>query len=407
MHAFPRKITAFVILFAAMGILLACQSNGWQGITTPPTGETPAPLAGLNQPVPLSPGVSPTPMPTLGSEVRWSESEAAQGIVVEVPNEVAGGQDLYLIRPDGSPPSLLVNLQGVDALSASSAPNGKWLAIETEPLEPVHELLNQSLSILSLDTFELKPLLERVSVVTYAWSSNGESLAYSVQAEPGAVRTGIYDAGTNDQLELFKSSPPGSWRISGWTLENQFLLIVHFLGGGRIIDQAALLDASTGALDVIYTDPAGSTQVVLPSPDGQTAIVVKRNPQNFDQGSLSLLTLSTGVLTPLAASPDYIASLPVWSPDANRVALTLSDQPQKGLASPLSIVLVDTSGRRSTALYVENPPMLIRPLGWASNEVLIVNNLGREALDQVVYSVQANGSNAQKISWGRFLTTVP
>ncbi len=103
----------------------------------------------------------------------------------------------------------------------------------------------------------------------------------------------------------------------------------------------------------------------------------------------------------------FIASSPVWSSDGRRVALTVSDQPQRGIPIPLRIIVVDIAGQRSEALRVETPPMSIRPLGWASDDVLIVNNLGGEALDQVVYSVHDDGSQAQKVSWGRFLTTVP
>ena len=407
------EMKTLVALLVMVGTLFACgvPPRPEEVPATSGNGEVSGPSTKPTQPAPPPPGTAPTLVPTLAPGMHWIEPGATKGIVLEVPNEISGGQDIYLISPDGDPPMLLTNLKGIALLSAAGAPNGKWLAIESESIGPNHEFFSENLSLLSLDTLELKPIIEKTSVINYAWSPTGDMLAYTeLMPEGSGKKIGIYDMGTGGHRVLFQSTPPGGWDVQGWALEGKSLLIAHFLGGGLLFDEAALLDVSTGSVTTIYSDPDKLTQTVIPAPDGRVAIVFKRSSSNLDTSGIFLLELASGALTPWIEPgvPDlFIASLPVWSSDGRRVALTVSGQPQKGISIPLRIIVIDITGRRSEVIRVETPPMLIRPLEWASDDVLIVNNLGGEALDEVVYSVHADGSQAQKVSWGRFLTTIP
>ncbi len=76
------------------------------------------------------------------------------------------------------------------------------------------------------------------------------------------------------------------------------MLVAHFLGGGLLYDEAALLDVSTGSITTIYSDADRLTQAVIPSPDGRVAIVYKRSPSNLDASGMFLLELTSGTLTP-------------------------------------------------------------------------------------------------------------
>jgi len=407
-----------VVIISMLGCLLACGVPSSPELT--PAASSTAEAAGTltmpTQPVPSLTEYNPTPVPTLSTSMQWIEPQATNGIVLEVPNEAIGGKDIYLISPDGSSPMLLANLQGMDPLSVKGAPNGKWLAIENESISSKHEFFSENLLLLYLSTLELKPIVENTSIISYAWSPIGDVLAYTELLPEGAgERISVFDTNTGDHRVLFQSPPPGGWQVKGWVLEGKSLLVGHFLGNGLLFDEAALLDVSTGSLKKIYSDPDKLTQEIIPAPDGQVAVVYKRSPSNFDASNVFLLELASGTFTPLIA-PDnpefFIVSVPLWSPDGQRMALTVSDQPQsqkqeEGISIPLSIIVLDITGQMSEIIRIEDPPMLIRPLGWASDSVLIVNNLGGEVLDQIVYSMRDDGSHVQKVSWGRFLTTIP
>ncbi len=141
--------------------------------------------------------------------------------------------------------------------------------------------------------------MEKTSVINYAWSPAGDMLAYTELLPDGAgKRTGIYDTVTGGQRVLFQSTPPGGWEVQGWALEGKSLLVAHFLGGGLLYDEAALLDVSTGSITTIYSDADRLTQAVIPSPDGRVAIVYKRSPSNLDASGMFLLELTSGTLTP-------------------------------------------------------------------------------------------------------------
>lgn len=407
-----------LVLLVVGGFLSACgiPSSPERTPAASSTGGATGPLAGPTQSLPPPSRPSPTAVPTLSVDMQWIEPEATKGVVLEVPNEVSGGQDVYLISPDGSPPMLLTNLRGTELASAAGAPDGKWLAIETADLARNHEFFREKLSLLSLTTLDEKPIVEETSIISYAWSPTGDMLAYTELLPEGAGgRIVVFDPGTGGHRVLFESVPPGGWQVLGWALEGKSLLIGHFLGNGLLHDKVALVDVFTGSLTRVYSDPDKTTSTAIPAPNGQAAIVLKQSPSNFIESAMFVLDLASGGLTPWIERDTpglFIVSLPLWSPDGQRVALTVSDQSQsqkqgEATSTPLRIIVIDLTGLKSEVVRIETPPMLVRPLAWASDNVLVVNNLGGETLDQVVYSVRVDGSQAQKVAWGRFLTTIP
>ncbi len=192
------------------------------------------------------------------------------------------------------------------------------------------------------------------------------------------------------------------------------LLLSHLVGGGMLNDRVALLDTQTGEMQTVYTDPNKLTSIVSAAPGGETAIVARKESTTNPRVKLQRLDLMNGSLTPLIEQEDantLIASVLVWSPARNKVAFTVVNSFEKGSQGVNKIVVLNIdTGRVSTVVEVANPALLARPLAWLSGNVLLVNNLGGEALDQVLYSIHIDGTGIQRIlslSGGRFLTVLP
>ncbi len=367
---------------------------------------TPVPTLGATQPAPPPSVPTPTPVPTLGAETRWKEPEAARAVVVEVPAP-SSGQDLYLVKPDGSPPILLAHFQeNVDAAQAS--PDGKYLALKTSPHYGVG---NEDLLLLSMEDRRVTPIDRDTNIYSFAWAPTGDAIAYSAIPEARRLQIMLYTLGETAPRVLFEWKGIGGWRVVGWDSAGKKVFLAHHIGGGLLGDEVVLLDVATGEMERIYEDPEKRTAWVLPAPDGKVVFITRIADIHSPEQELLLLDVTSGALTSLAkpgdpASP--LASMPLWSPDSRRLAYTVTERAPKGTATPWRVVILDVfSNRLSVVTEVAAPGILVRPLGWASHHVLVVNNLGGEALEQVVYSIRDDGTNALRITWGRFLATVP
>lgn len=366
---------------------------------------TPVPTLGGTQLAPPPSLPIPTPVPTLGAE-RWNEPKADRAIVVEVPAP-SRGQDLYLVKPDGSPPIPLAHFrENVDAAQAS--PDGKYLALKTSPHYGVG---NEDLLLLSMKDRRVTPIDRDTNIYSFAWAPTGDAIVYSAIPEARRLQIMLYTLGETAPRVLFEWKGIGGWRVVGWDSAGEKVFLAHHIGGGLLGDEVGLLDVGTGEMERIYEDPKKRTAWVLPAPDGKGVLITRIADIHSPEQELLLLDVTSGALTSLAKPGDpasLLASMPLWSPDSRRLAYTVTERAPKGTATPWQVVILDVfSNRLRVVTEVTAPGILVRPLGWASDHVLVVNNLGGETLEQVVYSIRDDGTNALRITWGRFLATVP
>lgn len=398
----PKLISGLFVTAAVVGCSIVPGTNGevtetaegWR--TQPPSMQSPTQIA------PPVAGQSPSAIPTLGPETRWSESAAEYSVLIELPSPEQG-HDLYLVSPRGESPKLVIGLERTIVQPVSS-PDGNWLA-----LVAVEEgvLYGENLELLSVEGGLLTDVVRDAAILSLAWSPTGRSLGYTEILQSGVQQTSIYDLVTGETRAIFSGGPPGGWGLSGWVGEDR-LLLTHFLGGGLFYDQAALLDVDTGMLDSVYEDESGQTGWIGVSPNGRLAIVVKWTSAGALYADLLLLDLSTRDLTPLAefavGGPTF-GTIPVWSPGSEQVAFTVSDRAPDGTLSASRVLSLNVTNRvLSVIVEVAYPPMLIRSLAWVSDTVLVVNNYGA---DQVLYSIHSDGSAQKRMVSGRFLTTIP
>ncbi|PIW20296.1 MAG: hypothetical protein COW33_02775 [Anaerolineae bacterium CG17_big_fil_post_rev_8_21_14_2_50_57_27] len=383
--------------FLVVSILIACAPVASPAPASPST-LTPLPVIEIG---------TPTLIPTLGSESAWLEPAVHKSIVFERPS-LSGGQDIYRLSPDGSPPTKLTNIYNLFQVLAS--PNGKYLAIQTRLPEGVeHDVL----VLLSLSDLSLNPVAENTWITTLAWAPSGDALAYTQWANNG-VQVILYDLTSQKLQTLLEWGGSGPWEITAWVLGGEKLLLQHLAGGGLLSDQVALLSIQPSEMQIIYTDSTKLTGIVSAATGGQVALVTQAVSTTNPRVKLQRLDLISGSFTPLIERGDanaLVASVLDWSPDGKRVAFTVSDRIEKGTSGVDKIVVLDVgSGEVSIVTEVAGTGILARPLAWLSDEILLARNLGGEALDEVLYTIRVDGSGMQRIlnlSGGRFLTTLP
>ena len=403
-----KDILTILILFLAALIIPGCTSSSIP--TSTPTLFQPTqeqiPSSELPQPEVPPIGATLTPVPTLANTVNWREPEASRSIVFGLPAST-GGQDIYLLSPQAEPPLRLANITD-DILHIAASPDGKYLAIHTSPSTGVY---NQSLTLLSLSDYKLKPVVQETWITSLSWSTDGKRIAFSESREAGTLNISILDIETGSMDLVFDGAGGGMWHVEGWVMNDQMLLVSHLAGGGLLTDQAILIDVSPKQTEIIYSDPNKLTGRIVPVAGGQIALVIQLEKIGDPKAKLLLLDLNTGQSTVLVdpESPySLIINGPIFSPDNRYAAFMSVSSAEKGVDALVSIMLLDiTTGETSVVLQGNHATSQL--LAWASDKVLIVSNLGEE-MDQTLYSIHTDGSHLQKIltiSGGRFLTTIP
>ncbi len=403
-----KDILTILILILAALIIPGCTSSSIP--TSIPTLFQPTqeqiPSSELPQPEVPPIGATLTPVPTLGNTTNWREPEASRSIVFGLPAST-GGQDIYLLSPQAEPPLRLANITD-EVLLVAASPDGKYLAIHTSPHTGVY---NQSLTLLSLSDYKLKPVVQEPWITSLSWSTDGKRIAFSESREAGTLNISIFDVETGSMDLVFEGAGGGMWNVEGWVMSDQMLLVSHLAGGGLLIDQALLIDVSSKQTEIIYSDSNKLTGRIIPVAGGQVALVNQLEKMGDPKAKLRLLDLSTGQSTVLVdpESPySLIINGPILSPDNRYAAFMSVSSAEKGVDAIVSIMLLDiTTGETSVVLQGNYASSQL--LAWASDKVLIVSNLGEE-MDQTLYSIHTDGSHPQKIltiSGGRFLTTIP
>lgn len=402
-----KDILTILILILAALIIPGCTSSSIPtSIPTPfqPTQEQ-IPSSELPQPEVPPIGATLTPVPTLGNTVNWREPEASRSIVFALPAST-GGQDIYLLSPQAEPPLRLANITD-ELLRVAASPDGKYLAIHTSPHMGVY---NDSLTLLSLSDYKLKPVVQESRITSWSWSTDGKRIAFSESREAGRpVNIYILDVETGS-MDLVYDGGGGWWDVQGWVMSDQMLLVSHLAGGGLLIDQALLIDVSSKEREIIYSDSNKLTGKFIPVAGGQV-LVSQLEKMGDPKAKLLFLDLNTGESTVLIdpESPySLIINGPILSPDGRYAAFMSESSAEKGADTIVSIMLLDITTGETSVVFQGNYAVS-RVLAWASDKVLIVSNLGEE-MDQTLYSIHTDGSHSQKIltiSGGWFLTTIP
>ncbi len=404
-----KDILTILILILAALIIPGCTSSSIPtSIPTPfqPTQEQ-IPSSELPQPEVPPIGATLTPFPTLGNTTNWREPEASRSIVFALPAST-GGQDIYLLSPQAEPPLRLANITDELLLRVAASPDGKYLAIHTSPRTTGY---NQSLTLLSLSDYKLKPVVQESWIISWSWSTDGKRIAFSESREAGMLNIYILDVETGSMDLVFDGAGGGKWDVKGWVMSDQMLLVSHLAGGGLMIDQALLIDVSSKQTEIIYSDSNKLTGNIIPVAGGQVALVSQREKMGDLKAKLLVLDLNTGQSTVLVDPESPYSSIingPILSPDNRYAAFMSVSSAEKGVDAIVNIMLLDvTTGE--TSVVFQGSYASSRVLAWASDTVLIVSNLGEE-MDQTLYSIHTDGSHPQKIltiSGGQFLTTIP
>ncbi|MEJ5241613.1 MAG: hypothetical protein WHS87_10490 [Anaerolineales bacterium] len=397
------------LVFLSFALLIACVPGSYKipGANSVPSPELSLATSAPTPTLELSPDDSvPTPVPTLGSETRWLESESQSSILFELPSPVIG-QDIYWIKPNGEPPAKLINVS--DAIDhAVASPDGKVLAIHTS--KPVG-IYNESLMLLFIQEGNVLTLEQNTHISSIVWSPDGKTLVYARWPRDGYMQIVGYDVYNSMSRVIADFTSLGIWYVEGWGQSDK-LLLFHLAGGGKLFDEIALLDTVGRGMEITYNDPDKMLGHGILAPDGRKVVFSRLLQFGKVDSELYLLDLASRevkLLLPAVTAHGTSVSVPVWSPDSAYLAVTMGEPDGvKGRQSPLRLVIIKVdTGEISVVTEVKSPPMLVYPLAWLSDRVLLVNNLGGEKLDMVLYSIHVDGSGMQKISPGRFLTTLP
>lgn len=348
----------------------------------------------------------PTPIPTPDPETQWLEPDSRNSVLFELPSPVKG-QDVYWIRPNGEPPQKLINVpDSVDGVVAS--PGGTVLAIHTS--KPVG-INNESLVLLFMRERNGFTIEKNTHITSVVWSPDGKTLIYARWPKDGYMQIVGYDIHASTGKVIADFTSPGIWYVDGWG-ESDRLLLSHLAGGGKLFDEIALLSVAGGGVELVYSDLDKMLGRVALAPDGRKIVFSRLLEMGSNRSELYLLDLASRdvkLLLPAVTSHGTPISLPVWSPDSAYLAVTMAEpEVVKGKTSSLRLATIKVeNGEISVITEVKSPSMLVYPLAWLSDRVLLANNLGGEALDMVLYSLHVDGSGMQKIAPGRFLTTLP
>jgi len=386
----PRLIPLSLVL-----ILVACAPRG-RGAP----GANPTPAFGLTPEEDSVPSAVPTP----GLETQWIEPDARNSVIFELPSPVRG-QDVYWIQPNGEPPQKLINVSdGIEQIVAS--PDGEILAIRTSKLRGIHD---ETLMLLFLRRGIKTTIEENARITSVIWSTDSKTLIYTLWPRDGYMQVVGYNIDASEGRMIADFTDTGMWYVDGM-VEPNTLLLSHLAGGGKLFDTIALLDMAGKEPAVIYRDPAKMLGGIALAPDRRKlafyhAIEMGKPAELY---ILDLTSKEVELLLPAVTSYGAPLSMPVWSPDSAYLAVTMQDPTiAKGTNSPLRLATIKVDTKEiSLITEVTSPSMLVSPFAWLSDRVLLVNNLGSEPLDTVLYSLHVDGTGAQKISTGRFLTTL-
>jgi dipeptidyl aminopeptidase/acylaminoacyl peptidase len=245
---------------------------------------------------------------------------------------------IYAANADGSSP---VQLTFGDKSSTNPqwSPDGSALAFTSTRKDN-----KSNLYVLRMAGGEAEPLTDVKSGVTnFDWSPDGKWIAFTMP-----------DAKSEDEEKLTKGKDDWRWVDENLKMARLYVVAVQKdASGKREPRKLTAGDYHVGGFDW--------------SPDGSRIVFTHtRTPKvnDWPSADVSVLEVSGGQLTPLAATPAAELS-PVYSPDGKHIALVVSDNPPRWAQSgTINVVPAGGGAPRALAASHDGQPTIA---GWSAD----------------------------------------
>jgi Tol biopolymer transport system component len=175
-----------------------------------------------------------------------------------------------------------------------------------------------------------------VEVNSFAWSPDGQSIAYAEVVAPAATFRSplkilaVNGSGAGAATSIYRATPGDGIVVAGWFPDGTGLLFWVEPQYSKSIEADGLPLMSIGRAGTPVATLT-TTLVALPylawAPDGQRILVVSgagRLPST--NKTLSLCAPATGTCSPVPTPAAAVAFEPAWSPDGQQIAFVVADQ---------------------------------------------------------------------------------
>lgn len=341
----------------------ACQGSGAvQPMPSPSRVASPAPTATS------SPSASAAPTMRVGEP--WIAYQWIQ----------AGGDGIYLVRPDGTDSHALLPAAKFSAYHPDWSPDGAQIAFDAETDE------GNEIWVVNADGTNAAAIVRRTTdcaiscgeVASPAWSPDGSKIAF-VRFQLGAsgleeAVIEVQDVASGDRWVLFRAPSKTALDDPRWSSDGQSIVFAMT----QYPDTQINLGTATGsAIAVISVTEKGAKPVVLTDwsmfanyPDwrpGSNEIVFSTYGlgefQATDEPS-NLYTIKADgsgqtALTTFGRA-EQRATQPTWTPDGSRIIFTLVGQ-QAGMDNPRHAAFIESNGSDTVDIGVSATHPRLRP----------------------------------------------